>query len=635
MLQKISDSLKGRKVLAYLLLFPLAAVFALWGAVGIVNMDLFGVTTWAAKADGEKVAVNDIQEAWRERQSEWQQRFSSDIPDALKAQAQDELLEQYVRDALLAKRTREFGYRVSQQRVRGAIEGLAAFQIDGKFNAMVAKAALAQRGTAEAKFETEIRSDLQKRELERALAVSEFRTAGELDRMLGLEDEQREVQIATLPQARFAPANIDASAVEAWYNAHVADYMQPESAQLQFAELRLEQVASSAAVAEQDLKDYYAKNRDRYVDPEKRRARHILINIVGGDDAAALKKAQSVLAEARAGKDFAELARQYSQDGGSAKQGGDLGWAERSAFVGPFSDALFSMSANEIRGPVKSEFGYHIIRLDGVQGGKSRSFEEARAEIASEVRKNKAADDFGSRYELVQRELEKPGADLVTTAKLAGMSVSEVPDFQRGVGAAPLGNDAALQDVVFGDAVLNQKKIGGPVNLGQDRFVIVRAVAHRKAAAKPLASVRDAVVTAVRAQKATAAALAAAELAKSRLAAGESIEKVAAQSGAKLEPARFVGRADPAMAAKVREIVFAGLRPQAGTPHYYAIALEQGGAAIVAVTAAKLAVDRSNAQLLSQRANQQLQSAGTAAIGAYVQEMRRSADVTKNPKAFE
>lgn len=635
MLQKIRDSLHGRKVLAYMLLFPLAAVFALWGAVGIVNMDLFGTPTWAAKADGEKIPLNEVQDAWRERQSEWQQRFSSEIPDNLKPQVQDELLEQFIRDALITQRTREFGYRVSAQRVRDYIEGLQPFQIDGKFNAQVAKAALAQRGISEAKFESDVRSDLQKRELERAIGVSEFITAAELDRRFALQDEQREVQVATLPVARYAPANVDAASIDAYYKAHVADYMQPESVHLQYAELRLEQVAPTAVVAEQDLKDYYNKNHDRYVDPEKRRARHILINIAGGDDAAALKKAQAVLAEAQSGKDFSELARKYSQDSGSAKQGGDLGWAERSAFVGPFSDALFSMKQDEIRGPVKSEFGYHIIRLDGIEGGKTRSFDEARAEIEAEVRKNKAADEFGARYELVQREIEKPGADLAAIAKLAGLSVGEVADFAKGTGGAPLGGDQALQDVVFGDAVLNQKKIGGPVSLGQDRFVIVRALDHHKAAPKPLATVRDAIVTAVRTEQATKAAQAAAQAAMKRLVGGESIEKVAASIGAKLEPARFVGRADPALAATIRTTVFDGLRPQPGKPQYYVVALEQGGAALVAATAAKLDVDRSNTQLLSQRANQELRSAGSAAIGAYVQELRRRAKVEKNPKAFD
>ena len=636
MLQKIGDSLKASKKLKYLLLAPLALVFALWGAAGIVNLDFFGAQTWAAKAAGEKIEINDIENAWRERQSEWQQRFGADMPDAVKAQAQDDLLEQYIRSALVSKRTDELGYRVTAARLKSYIQGLPAFQVDGKYDANVAKSVLAQRGLSNAKFESDVTTDLRNEELPRGLEFSEFYTLTEINRILALQDERREVRVATLPAERFASATIEPAAVAAWYKDHASDYVRPEAAKLQYAQLRLEQVAAGVAVAEQDLTEYYNKNKDRYVEPEKRHARHILINIEKGDDAAALKKAQAVLAEARApGADFGALAQKYSQDAGSAKQGGDLGWSERSAFVGPFSDALFSMNANEIRGPVRSEFGYHIIRLDGIQSGKNKTFAEARVDIDAEVRKNKAADDFGARYELVQRELEKPGADLASIAKLTGMTVGEVPAFERGAGAAPLGSDSALQDIVFGDAVLNQKKIGGPVNLGQDRFVIVRALEHRKAAPKPLDEVREAVIAAVRNDRTANAALSAAQAAVKRLQSGENLDTVAAGVGAKLEPARFVGRSDPALSAPLRAAVFDGPRPLPAQPRYYAVSLEQGAAAIVAVTQSKVEIDQSNPQVIRQRANQLLHSAGESVSAAYVQELRRVSDVLKNGKAFQ
>ena len=602
MLQKIGDSLKGSKTLAYVLGIPLILVFALWGAAGIVDMDLFGTPTWAAKANGEKIGINDVQDRWRDQQSEWQQRFGTEIPDAAKPQLQDSVLEQFVRAALLRQRTTDLGYRISTSRVRAYLEGLPAFQIDGKFDPQIAKAALAQRGIPEAKFQDDLRTDLQNQELQRGVAVSEFLTNEELSRLLALQDEQREVRVATLPLERYTTAAIEPAAIDAWYKAHSDDYMQPESVRLQYADLRLEQVASTAAVAEQDIKDFYSKNRDRYVEPEKRRTRHILITIERGKDADALKKANEVLTEARSGKDFSELARKYSQDAGTARQGGDLGWNERNnGFAAAFNDAVFAMSQDEIKGPVRTEFGYHIIRLDGIQAGKTKSYEDARAEIEAEVRRNKAADDFGARYELVQRELEKPGADIAAVARLAGLTLAEMPTYERGAGGAPLGTDPALQEIVFGDAVLNQKRIGGPVNLGQDRFVIVRALDHRKAAPKPLADVRDAVTAAARKDRATAAAAAAATAAVKRLEAGETLDAVATSLGVKADAARFVGRADPALGARLREAVFGGLRPQPGKPKFYAVTPEQGGAAIVVVSASKLDVDRANAQLLQQR----------------------------------
>src|SRR5438105_9661865 len=124
----------------------------------------------------------------------------------------------------------------------------------------------------------------------------------------------------------------------------------------------------------------------------------------GKDDAAALAQAEKVLAEAKAGKDFGELAKQYSQDPGSAHNGGDLGWAERSSFVAPFAEALYGMRVGEIKGPVKTQFGYHIIRLDEIQPGKSKSFGEARSDLEAQLRRDRATDRFGEVQEQLRSE---------------------------------------------------------------------------------------------------------------------------------------------------------------------------------------------------------------------------------------
>ena len=144
--------------------------------------------------------------------------------------------------------------------------------------------------------------------------------------------------------------------------------MLPETVNLQYIELTREHAESGIEVTEQALKEYYEQVKDRFTTQEQRHGRHILITVGDGvDDAAAQEKAEELTAKAKAGADFAQLAKENSKDPGSAQQGGDLGLATRDVFVGPFGDALFSMAAGEIRGPVKSEFGYHVIKLDEIQ----------------------------------------------------------------------------------------------------------------------------------------------------------------------------------------------------------------------------------------------------------------------------
>ncbi len=638
MLQKIGDSLKGKKLFAYLILIPLALVFAVWGAAGIVNLDFFTGASWAAKVDGTEVPADRVSDAWREQQSQWQQRFGIELPESERVTMQDALLEQAIRETLIQERTSSLGYRVGSARIEEYIRNEPAFQLDGKYNEQLALARLSQVGVSAEVFRADIRGNLQNAELQRALQVSDFRTPLEIERAFRIEDEQREVRYALLPQEKFAAAvAVDDAAVQAYYDKNRTRYQTAESVRLQYAELRLEQIAAQVTVAETDLQDLYAKNRDRYVDPEKRRPSHILVSIESGKEAEALKQAEAIAAEARqAGADFAALARKYSKDAGSAAQGGDLGWSERSAFVGPFSDAVFAMKEGELRGPVKTEFGFHVIRLDGIQPSRSKSYDEARVELESELRRDSAADLFGDREEQAQRKLEEAGADLAKIAKDLNLVVGEVAEFTRGVGGAPLGTDPALEELVFGDAVLKQRRVGGPLNLGEDRFVLVKVLDHRKPVPKPLAEVRNEVVAALRAERGAEAARAAAEAAAMRIEAGESFDAVARAAGLTVEPTRFVGRADPAIPAQISRLAFELPRPQ-GRAQVRALPLETGGAAVLQVSQARPAPPEAagDPRQRAQRVVQAAARSGSGDVAAYVGELRRGASVEKNPKAFE
>jgi len=638
MLQSIGDSLKGNKWLAYLVLIPLVLVFAVWGAAGAVSMDFFGPQTYGVKVNSTKVPLNEVTDAWREQQSQWLQRFGGELPDETRKLLQDNLLESLVRNALVAERTRDMGYRVPEERVREYVENEPAFQLDGKYNEQVAVSRLTQIGVSPERYLRDIRAGLQNAELQRAVQVSEFLTPTERNRLFRIEDEQREVRYALLPAARFAAGvTLDDAAIETYYQQNLPAYTTAESVQLQYAELRLDQVAANVVVGDTDLQDLYAQNRDRYVNPEQRRARHILVASSGSTtDAQALAKAESLLAEARAGKSFEDLARQSSDDSGSAAAGGDLGWSDRSAFVGPFADAVFAMNDDELRGPVKTEFGYHVIRLEGIRPGSVKSFEEARADLEAEFRRDRAADLFGSRQEAVERRVEAGQGSLDDLVREFGLVAGTAESFGRGSGGAPLGADPLLEDLVFGDAVLNQRRIGGPITLGDDRFVIVRVQQHRKATPKPLAEVRAQVVERLRNERATAAARAAADAAVARLDSGASFEAVAASLALTPEPARFIARGDPAALAQVREVAFDMPRPVAGKPRYRAVSMDQGGAAIVALLQTRIEPpDLSNPQLLATRINQATARAGAASVAAYVEELRRDAKVTKNPAAFD
>jgi len=633
MLQRIRDSLQGQRWLAYLVLGALAVVFAAWGAYGIVNLN-FGGSNYAAEANGSKISLEDARNAWLRQQSMWQQRLGgSELPAPLRTRLQDQVLESLIRRALLTQRSHDLGYRVSNRALLEAVQGEQAFQVDGKYDPQAAKAALEQAGITLDTYEQQLRTDLQQLQLEGGIRASDFLTPAELTRYGDLQDQQREVRYLILPADRFrSSATINDAAVQAYYKEHLAQYMRPESVDLQYAELRLEALAAQQEVSDADLHAAYEKEKSRLEVPEKRHARHILVT--GKDDAAALALAQQVLSQAKSGKDFGALAKQYSQDPGSAQNGGDLGWAERSTFVKPFADALFGMSAGEITGPVKTQYGYHIIRLDEIQRGKSKSFEEARTELEAQVRRAHAADRFGEIQEQLQAKLAEPGADLNALAQQYNLQPGEVKEFAKGAGGVPFGAAPQLQELLFTDPPVAADKIGGPVLLGDDRLVIFKVREHRASAPRPLAEVRDNIVAAITKDQGTQAALTAAQHARDELLKGASFDTVAQQLKVSADPVHFVSRNDPSVPAQLREAAFSLPRP-AGKPEFRALTLNDGsGAALLAVTAVRTAAAQ-DAEAKASRAQQETERLGTSAALAYVDEVRRTASVRKNPKAFE
>jgi len=635
MLQQIGDALKGRtghKWITYAILGALSLVFAAWGAYGIVNLSVGGAN-YAAEANGDKISLEQARNAWLRQQGLWQQRLGGvELPADLRGKLQDQTLEALIQDALLQKRTHDLGYRVGDAQLREALRSLPAFQVEGKYNAEAAKAALLNAGISEETFASELRTDVQRTQLEGGIRGSNFITPQELARLIELQDQEREVRYVVLPAERFANAvKIDDAAIADYYKSHQAQFMTPESARLQYAELRLDALAAQQTISDADLHAAYDKAKDRLTIPEKRHARHILIT--GKDDAAARALAEQVLAQAKAGKDFGELAKQYSQDPGSAKNGGDLGWAERGSFVPPFSDALFGMSVGEISGPVKTQFGYHIIRLDEVAAGKGKSFDEARADLEAQLRRSRATDRFGDIQEQLQTRLAEPGADLTALAEQYHLQQGDIASFQKGAGAAPFGPAPQLQEIVFADPPLAAGRIGGPVLLGDDRLVIVKVLDHHAPQEKPLSEVREGIVATLTKQQSAQAALKAAESARAELDSGTPFDAVVAQHRLSADPAHFIGRRDPSVPAPIREAAFAVPRPN-GKPAYRAVALNDGSAAVLLVSAVRVPPMK-DAKTQFDRGVEEAQRQGENEVMAYVAEMRRTADVKKNPKAFE
>ena len=341
-------------------------------------------------------------------------------------------------------------------------------------------------------------------------------------------------------------------------------------------------------------------------------------------------EAQQVLADLKSGSDFATLASTRSKDTGSASAGGDLGFSDRSAFVAPFAEAVFAMKPGELRGPVKTEFGYHVIRLDEIQAGGIKAFDEVRAEIDQRVRTDRAADLFAEQQDRVEKQIES-GANLGKIAAEFALSSTDVETHTRGA-ATPLGVSADLDTTLFSDLVLNQRKVGGPVPIGDDKIAFVEVVEHRKSAIPTFESLRTQINTAATREAAERRALEFAQSLAAKVSESALLPSVGRAAGLTVNAPTFVDRNAASIPPALRNAIFASRRPVGGKPVAGAARLDADSVAIFATTQARTAPAINDAAARAVSARSTVAAQGQASLSAYVADMRAKADVEKVPQ---
>ena len=546
MLQTIHDKLKGW--LAGVVLGAIGLVFVFWG----INWTL-GAPTYAAKVNGVEISGAEVRQSYQQQLAQYERQAKAPLDDAQRSEIKKHVLDNFVSGEALITRADKLGYRVSDQELLEAMAQVPAFQVAGKFDYAHAVAVLKAQGRSVAEVEGMFRRDAKLRQLDTALASSSFVTPNELKRFRALTRQQREIAWLNLPAAKYAAeATPDEGALKAYYEAHKGEYMTPETVDLRYIEISLAQLASQVKVDDAQLKTYFdeqkTKTPERYAQPEQRRVRHILLSVADPKDDAVVKaKAEELLKRAQGGEDFAKLAKEYSQDTGSAQQGGDLGWSDRKVWVAPFADAAFSMKEGEIRGPVKTQFGYHILKLDGVQPAAVKTFEQSKSDLEAEYRRTQAEKLFNDAQDsLADAALQS--ADIDVVARKAGLTVHDFPNFSR-AGGGELGKSPDVVAAAFSADVLDGH-LSPMVEIEKGRGVVLRATDHQAPAQKPLADVRDLVVAAWKKERGAELAAELAVAAVKRLQGGESWDSVAKSLGLAPQPPKFVARADQTVPAE-------------------------------------------------------------------------------------
>jgi len=524
---------------------------------------------------------------------------------------------------------------VSEQAVNAYIGRLPEFQNGGQFSEERYRLILAQSGYTHAGFKLYVRQNLEQNLMPEVLGRSGFVTASQRNRLLALLGETRDVEFVRLPkpELNIDEQGIDEAHITQWYQSHTQDFIAPESVTIEYVELNESSVPPLLLPDEATLRQRYEQEKIRFITPEQRRASHILIALPANADAktqadAGVKTAMLADQARLEGADFAALARENSDDPGSSAQGGDLGWVEPGLMVGAFEQALFAMQTGEVSAPVRTEFGFHIIKLHEIQGGEGQSFEQVRDQLAAEQEQadlERALNDLAGH--LVDLTDRSPTV-LESAAQELGLELRVLGPFTR-QNASGIAAHSAVRRAAFSDILIEDGTVSELIEIGPNHTVMLRVRAHTPEHVQPLEHVREHVIAAIAANEASQQAQAQADTFLAQLAEeGQSLAALAQAQNWPLFPMAQLPRNAQILPEEVEQAVFSAAAPEGERPTYGKVKTEDGSYMLFAITQ----VTPGNVEAMPAQYQERLQAElgqldGVVAVQTWTQALRSRAQV--------
>ena len=482
--------------IAWILVILISIPFALWG----VNSYFEGATQIViAVANGVEIEQSDYQRALAQKQRQLVQLAGRDLgteyldSPVFKRQVVDSMID----EALAREFSRDRGFRISDNQLNRFIRTTEAFHTNGQFDNERYERLIGNAGLSVQGFQAQQRQQLTTDQMRISLAETAFVSQTELNYALKLLNQKRSAVYALLLLEHFLEGvKITDEDISNEFDAKRAVYFEPPQARVAYVELSVARLAAAIKIDDSAVKKHYDDAPRRYSKPGSRSASHILLPLAAGAAAeeAVRAKAARLVSEARGGADFAELARTYSKDAGSATRGGDLGVIQKGAMVPPFEKAVFALSAGEISEPVKTEFGYHVIKVTRVSKTEAIPFEEVREDIATALRRRGGEAEFVQLAEqLGNIAFEQPDSLEPLTDQL-GLAI-QTSDWFSGAMGTGIAANPKVRKAAFSDEVLVDGLNSGVIEINPDTLIVFRKLEHRERRPMLLEEVSDQIKT--------------------------------------------------------------------------------------------------------------------------------------------
>jgi len=523
------DYVRNNPRLIQIFLALITLPFAFWGMDSLVRNGGSGLD--AASVGGSKISVQEFQQALREQQERLRPALGGRDPALLdNPEMRRNVLDGLVNQRLIGMHTAKSRLTVSDDQLVRFIASAPSLQENGKFSQQRYEMLVANQGMSKEMFEMRVRHDLAMQQTMAAVneAALPGRTAAV--RWVGAQLEEREIAEVVLRPAHYAgQVKLAPAAVRNFYEANKKQFELPEQVRAEFLVLSLDKLAAQLVASDDEIKAWYQSHADRYTLPEERRASHILItakkDAPAAEDKAARGRAEEALAQVKKNPaDFARLAKQYSQDPGSAERGGDLDWFGRGMMVPPFEQAVYALKENEVSALVRSDFGYHVIKLTGIRPERVKPLAEAKNEIADELKRQGAAKKYAEMAEGFTNTVYEQADSLKPAAEKYKLAVQTGDWIAKNGQAVPPFTNAKLMAALFSDDAIKNQRNTETVEVAPNTLVAARVLEHKAPTLKPLETVAADIEQLLVSQEAAKLAAKDGEDKLARLAKGEKVE---------------------------------------------------------------------------------------------------------------
>ncbi len=490
------DFVHENKRLVQILLALVILPFALWG---VSSYDRFrNSADVVATVDGAKITRQEFESSLSEQQDKMRQQLGEKFDPSLfeNPGMKRAILDNLVSQHLLIKRAEAAGLYVPDDQVAQLIASIGAFQQDGKFDKNRYITLLRSQNMTPLMFETRLRDELLQQQMQDTYTQNGFAANQVIDNIIRLNQQQRMVSVSPIEFKSFlSKAKVDEADIKKYYDQNQSEFQVPEQAKVNYVELSVDSLLAKVLVSKDDARKYYDEHQNEFSSPEERQAAHILITVnVNANQAmqdAAKAKAEKLLQQVKqAPSKFSEFAKKNSQDPGSAAKGGDLGFFGRGMMVKPFEDAVFALKVGEISGLVKSDFGYHVIKLIAIKPSRIVPFDEALNGIMNKLRQQKAAELFAEAAEKFSNTVYEQSDTLKPAAELAGAKIQQSGWLIKGESASEPWTAKMLQ-AIFSDEVVKGKRNTTAIEVAPNTLVAARILEYKPASVRSFSEAQE------------------------------------------------------------------------------------------------------------------------------------------------